>query len=113
VWEPNSTKSHDITTHDGSRIQVKAMGPRSSGAAGKFSVFRSTDFDSAVFVIFDGEFDIVEAYESQPSFITDRVAFSTHVNGRSPTLQQVRGFAVEVTAEMRSAYAELCAEHSG
>lgn len=55
VLEPNSTKSHDITTVDGHRIQVKAMGGRSAGPAAKFRPFRSLDFNSTIFVVFDGE----------------------------------------------------------
>lgn len=41
VLEPNSTKSHDITTATGHRIQVKAMASRTAGAGAKFSPFRS------------------------------------------------------------------------
>lgn len=52
VLEPNSTKSHDITTATGLRIQVKAMGERRAGLSAKFSPFRSFDFDSAVFLVF-------------------------------------------------------------
>ena len=43
VLEPNSTKSHDITTASGHRIQVKAMANRVAGSAARFSPFRSAD----------------------------------------------------------------------
>lgn len=64
VLEPNSTKSHDATSLDGRRIQVKAMGARKVGRAGTFSPFRSFGFDTAVFLVFAGEtFEIVLARE--------------------------------------------------
>lgn len=50
VIEPNSTKSHDITTTSGRRIQVKAMGPRAAGASSRFSPFRSANYHTAVFL---------------------------------------------------------------
>ena len=64
VLEPNSTKSHDVTDQSGRRVQVKAMGGRVVGRSGKFSPFRSFDFDTAVFLIFAAEtFELVLARE--------------------------------------------------
>lgn len=53
--EPNSTKSHDVTSLDGRRIQVKAMGACKVGRAGTFSPFRSFGFDTAVFRLRRGD----------------------------------------------------------
>ncbi|MFM9376280.1 DUF6998 domain-containing protein [Gordonia sp. VNK21] len=103
VLEPNSTKSHDITTPDGRRIQVKAMGVRSAGAAAKFSPFRSTDFTTAVFLVFDRDFDLTEAREVTASDI-EQTRLVAHINGRQPSLSWVRSVGTDVTAEMQQAW---------
>lgn len=111
VIEPNSTKSHDITTPDGQRIQVKAMIQRRTGAAAKFSQFRSTDFDTAVFLVLDDEeFDLAEAYEVPAQLIHEQARYSAHTNSRQPTLRQVRSLGADVSEEMRSAYRMLDTE---
>ena len=110
--EPNSTKSHDITTTSGQRIQVKGMTYRASGVSGKFSPFRSWDFGSAVFLVFNSEsFDIDEAYEADPEPLLSGTRFSPHTNGRQPTLRQVRAIGRDITGEMREAFALL--DHEG
>lgn len=106
--EPNSTKSHDITTPTGKRIQVKAMGARIAGANGKFSAFRSLDFDSAVFLVFDATtFNLVEAYETTADIIEKHARLVPHINGRQPTLRQVRNLCDDVLDEMTTAYAAI------
>ncbi|GAA2535762.1 hypothetical protein GCM10009860_15250 [Microbacterium mitrae] len=107
VLEPNSTKSHDITTASGHRIQVKAMANRAAGSAARFSPFRSADYDTAVFLVFDAEFDIVEAFEVKSDLIEENVRFIPHVAGRQPSLTQVRTFGTDITAEMQAAYAGI------
>ena len=67
LLEPNSTKSHDITTVSGHRIQVKAMANRAAGVAARFSPFRGAGYQTAVFLVFNTAFDIVEAYEVEAS----------------------------------------------
>ncbi|MFT3971630.1 MAG: hypothetical protein QM695_15485 [Micropruina sp.] len=106
--EPNSTKSHDITTPTGRRIQVKAMGTRAAGSSGKFSPFRSFDFDTAVFLVFEhGAFELVLAREVPASEVDLLARYSEHTNGKQPTLRQIRNAGVDVTDEMRAAYAAL------
>ena len=107
VLEPNSTKSHDITMASGHRIQEKAMANRAAGSAARFSPFRSADYDTAVFLVFDTEFDIAEAYEVESDLIEENVRFIPHVAGRQPSLTQVRTFGTDVTAEMQAAYARI------
>jgi hypothetical protein len=107
VLEPNSTKSHDITTPAGVRIQVKAMGARTT-ASGKFSPFRSFDFDTAVFLVFSAaSFDLVLAREVSNVEVDSISRYSEHTNGKQPTLSQVRGAGVDVTQEMQAAYMAL------
>lgn len=105
ILEPNSTRSHDITAPDGQRIQVKAMGPRSAGTQ-TFSVFRSTDFTTAVFLIFDVDFNLTEAREVTAADI-EQTRIIAHTNGRASTLQWVRTVGTDVTAEMQTAWARL------
>lgn len=107
VLEPNSTKSHDITTAAGWRIQVKAMANRAAEPGARFSPFRSADYDSAVFLVFGADFDIVEALEVEAALIEERVRFVAHVAGRQPSLTQVRTLGNDVTAEMQSAYERI------
>lgn len=107
VLEPNSTKSHDITTVDGRRIQVKAMGGRAAGPAAKFSPFRSIDFDSAIFLVFNGDCELAEAYEVPAKSVCEQIRLVAHVNGRQPTLREVRALGTDVVDEMRTAYSGL------
>ena len=108
VLEPNSTKSHDVTDQSGRRIQVKAMGGRVVGRSGKFSPFRSFDFDTAVFLIFASEtFELVLAREVRADAIEAVARYSSHTNGRQPTLRQVESLGLDVTIEMREAFAAL------
>lgn len=107
VLEPNSTKSHDITTASGHRIQVKAMANRAAGAGARFSSFRSAGYHTAVFLVFDSAFDIAEAFEVGADHIEEHVRFVPHVAGRQPSLTQVRTLGADVTTEMQSAYARI------
>jgi len=105
---PNSTKSHDITDPRGRRLQVKAMGKRSAGRSGRFSPFRTFDFDAAIFLVFGAEeFDLVLAREVTADEIETVARYSRHTNGRQPTLRQVEGLGTDVTGEMRSGYDAL------
>lgn len=106
--EPNSTKSHDVTTPAGQRIQVKAMGDRAAGLSGKFSPFRSFDFETVVFLVFEPEaFQLCLAREVEPAEIKAVARYSTHTNGWQPTLRQVESFGDDVMQEMQAAYARL------
>ncbi|RLP76588.1 hypothetical protein D9V32_05860 [Mycetocola tolaasinivorans] len=107
VLEPNSTKSHDITTEAGQRIQVKAMASRAAGDSARFSPFRSTDFHTAVFLVFNEDFEIVEAVEVEAKQIEDNIRLIPHTNGRQPSLRQMRTMGWDVTAEMQTAYARI------
>jgi len=102
VLERNSTKSHDITTPSGHRIQVKAMENRAAGAGAKFSSFRSAGYHTAVFLVFDAAFEIMEAYEVGADHIEQHVRFVPHVAGRQSSLTQVRTLGTDITAEMQN-----------
>ncbi|WP_150462936.1 DUF6998 domain-containing protein [Nesterenkonia ebinurensis] len=103
--EPNSTKSHDVTTLQSQRIQVKAMTQRRRGASSRFSQFRSLEFNTAVFLVFSADdFSITEAYETSADVVEREARYSAHTNARQPTLRQVRTLGVDITEEMQTAY---------
>lgn len=104
--EPNSTKSHDITDRNGARIQVKSLTHHPRRSRYQFSAFRSFDFDTAVFLIFDGvTFEILSAYEVPSNVLTEMGTFSRHVNARTIRRSQIEKVGADVTEEMRRAYA--------
>lgn len=88
VLEPNSTKSHDITTESGLRIQVKARTvAASTRPSAKFSAFRSWDFHEALFMTFDATtYDIRSAVTVPSQSIRDRAIFYAHTNAANLTL---------------------------
>lgn len=84
------------------------MGGRTAGKAGKFSPFRSFDFDTAVFLIFEVQtFELAFAREVSASAVEAVSRYSAHTNGRQPTLRQIEDAGVDVTDEMRAAYSAL------
>ncbi len=85
------------------------MGGRAAtGGAAKFSPFRSVAYDTAIFLVFESaQFGIAEAYEVPSGLIAEHIRYVTHVNGRQPTLREVRKLGTDVSAEMRAAYASI------
>lgn len=84
------------------------MGGRVVGRSGKFSPFRSFDFDTAVFLIFAAEtFELVLAREVDADSVEAVAPYSRHTNGRQATLRQVESLGLDVTTEMREAFATL------
>lgn len=115
---PNSTKSWDLTTPDGERIQVKArvVGPETRPSA-KFSAFRSFDFDWCVFVLLDQTtYEVVSAMSVPSEAIETAARFSKHIAGSSirigTNLRAMAG-AKDLTTEVRSAADELDQAPSG
>ena len=106
--EPNSTRSHDITTKDGTRIQVKAVTQVAGKVRGQFSTFRSLEFHSAIFLIFDADdLYLVGAYEMSPEEIELNASFSQHVNGYNIRLRKVIDAGHTCLTEMQEAFGKL------
>ncbi len=106
--ESNSAKSYDLTDASGSTIQVKAMGARAAGRSGKFSPFRTFDFGTAVFLVFEaGTFDLLTARELEAHDVKLVSKYSRHTNGWQPTLRQIESAGRDVLDEMRAAYLEI------
>ena len=80
---PNSQRSWDVLTPEGERLQVKARvvtNPRLAGER-QLSVFRSWDFDAAVVVLFDDDFQVWRATRLPVELIRDQARFVGHVRG--------------------------------
>ena len=104
--EPNSTKSHDVTTVAGDPIQVKAR--NMAGNCGKFSQFRSFDFTSAIFLSFDpATLDIAYARELTSVEVTGHGSKSGWTNATTLTGGRMKGLGADVTDEMLAAYMRL------
>lgn len=77
-------KSYDLITTDGQRIQVKARILRNPTKVGErqLSPFRSFEFDHALVVLFDREYQVIRATLLPASVILEHSRESKHVNGR-------------------------------
>lgn len=83
VLEPNSKRSWDLVTPDRERLQVKArvvVDPRNRGQR-QLSPFRSWNFDAAVIVLFDDEFEVWKAGCLPTADLQGLARHSKHVNG--------------------------------
>lgn len=81
--EPNSKSSWDLETADGERLQVKArvvVNPRDRGQR-QLSPFRSWDFNAAVIVLFDDEFEVWKAAWLSVAKLKQCARYAKHVNG--------------------------------
>lgn len=81
--EPNSKSSWDLETSDGERLQVKArvvVNPRDRGQR-QLSPFRSWDFNAAVIVLFDDEFEVWKAAWLSVAKLKQCARYAKHING--------------------------------
>lgn len=109
ILEPQSMKSHDVTTKAGQKIQVKARIMKNP--SGKFSQFRSFGFDTAVFLVFAPvTVELLFARELTADEVTVAGARSEWVNGTTLTGAKVLTLGADVTDEMRAAYRLLDAD---
>ena len=85
VLAPNSVKSYDLTTDDGRRVQVKARvirDPSNKRGERQLSPFRSFDFDDALIILFDTNYDVSRAAMLDAGTVLDHCRESRHVNGQ-------------------------------
>ena len=101
---PNSVKSYDMTTADGTRYQVKARTVRPGMKAGAaFSVVRSYDFDVMVYVALDWEtYEVTWAREVPVAEMESVGRFSDHINGTLVRIKDAQALGADVTARFRS-----------
>lgn len=111
---PNSEKSWDIAAGDGRKLQVKArvIADHAIAKPVQFSVFRSWEFDAAVFVVLSAEsYEVLAAIEVPSASVKGRSSESLWVRGNRITvgisaLKQLTG-AVDVTEKVKLAYSQL------
>lgn len=97
-----------MTDSAGRKVQVKAISAPDDHHSGRFSAFRSFDFDVAVFLVFSiGTFELTLAREVTADVVENTATYSSHVNGSALSLPQVKDLGVDVTDEMREAYASF------
>ena len=80
---PNSEKSWDVRTRDGTLIQVKArMSPQGSDSGTRqLSVIRSWDFDVLAVLLFDDDYSILRAVVVPAELAREQSRFVAHING--------------------------------
>ncbi|MBD8606026.1 hypothetical protein IFT73_04100 [Aeromicrobium sp. CFBP 8757] len=109
VLAPPAEKSFDITMEDATRVQVKArtVSPKVKPGQLETSVFRSWDFEQAVFVQFaEADYSIVRAAMVPVEQIKLIARWADHVNGwrvsMKPALMAASG-SVDLTEALRTA----------
>lgn len=114
VLAPNSEKSWDVRAGDGRFLQVKCrvVAPSATSKPIQFSVFRSWNFDAAVFVLLSGDtYDVLGAYELPPESVEDVASEAKWVGGWRLTQSLARlaalPGAVNVTERLQSALLNL------
>jgi hypothetical protein len=106
VLAPNSEKSYDLLTANHRRIQVKArlVDPRDRRSQ-NFSAFRSWNFDSALFLLFDtNTYDLIWARELTRD---ETEAIGRRVERTNSSAILVRGVAAsgtDITVRLAEAY---------
>ncbi|MBS2033272.1 MAG: hypothetical protein JST54_35690 [Deltaproteobacteria bacterium] len=81
--ERNSSKSHDLVTPKGRRVQVKARLVRDLKRREdrQLSVFRSFEFDECLVLLFDPEYSVRRAAVLPSALVQEHAKFRKHVNG--------------------------------
>ena len=111
---PNSEKSWDVRAADGRLLQVKSRVIAASALTKpvQFSVFRSWDFDAAVFLVLAAEsYDVLGAFEVASSVVNARAGMVAWVGGARITLS-LAGLAalpdcIDVTTRLQTALESL------
>ncbi len=82
--ERNSSSGFDAKDNKGIRYQIKGRKNTPSNKSRQLSVIRNLsqkEFDLLVAVIFDDEYEVIEAVAIPQEIITDYAKFSSHQNG--------------------------------
>jgi hypothetical protein len=103
---PNSKSSYDLVTVEGRRMQVKArlVDPRDTRSQG-FSAFRSWEFDSAIFLLFDtNTYDLLWARELTSDETRAIGRFVEHTRSSAILVRGVAAAGTDVTERFAAAY---------
>lgn len=100
-----SVKSYDVTSADGSRIQVKCRVLPAATRRGTFSPFRSFDFDACIFIVLDAQdYMVTRAVKMDAKTIEGLSREVAWVAGRRVSVSQILASqqGEDVTAELRT-----------
>ncbi|MGO8936051.1 MAG: DUF6998 domain-containing protein [Mycobacterium sp.] len=104
-----SGKGWDVKTPDGERIEVKAI-RRTSARRVTCSAIRGCDYDAALVVVFDTNFELTDGLKIARETVEALFPHREHVNGRIITVTKRLTERPEVThVDMTAAYDRLCA----
>lgn len=81
--QSNSQAGYDALTSDGIRIQIKGRRVTATNNSRQLSAIRNyeaKDFDELVAVIFDDDYDVIEALRIPHEVIGDYASYRPHVN---------------------------------
>lgn len=112
VLSANSGKSYDLLDSRSRRVQVKARSiENNKPGAALFSIFRSFDFDVAVFLVFDrASAEIIHAVEVEVEAVQELVTFRPRLNGYTVPVKKLMADSIpclDIRNELRSAYDAL------
>lgn len=101
----NSAKSYDLVDATGRRVQVKARTVSAgTSPSAVFSVFRTFDFEAALFLVFDqATYELLWAAEVGPEEIEANARWSSHVNGHLLRVRKARELGRDVTSRFDGA----------
>jgi hypothetical protein len=111
-----SQKSWDVQVENGDKLQVKSVVLPPDRAVGQFSVFRSTDFTSCVFVVVDSDtYRVRRAVQLKPSTVLELSTSADWVSGVRVTVAKVLAspLGTDVTLPLRRAQAEIDSAGNG
>ena len=80
----NAMAGYDATSEDGVKIQIKGRRITKRNLSRQLGVIRnldSKDFDELVAVVFDEQFDIIEAVSIPHALVAEFGTYKPHVNG--------------------------------
>lgn len=111
-----SQKSWDVQVENGDKLQVKSVVLPPDRAVGQFSVFRSTDFTSCVFLVIDSDtYRIRRAVQLEPSTVRELSTSADWVSGVRVTVAKVLAspLGTDVTLPLRRAQEEIDSAGNG
>ena len=104
--EANSKKSYDVLDKNGNRIQVKVRVMEKD--VQKFSVFRTFEFDFAIFIVFDpADHEVRWARELTSKEVVEASREYKHVGGRELTGSKVLKTGRDITDEIKRAFTQI------
>jgi hypothetical protein len=102
-----SQRGWDVRTPTGERIQVKAARNTATKRRSNLSPIRDREYDSVVVVIFDEEFQVMDALKLTREIAEDLATWKAHVNGHVLYLSRLLADPRVEHIDLADAYARL------